>query len=39
MADNWRGAGMPTASLDAAVEQKRLVFAQAFKAFHEKHEK
>jgi hypothetical protein len=38
MADNWRGADMPTPTLDAEVEQKRLVFAQAFKAFPEKHE-
>ena len=38
IADNWRMAGMPTEMLDAEVDAKRLVFAQAFKTFHEKRE-
>lgn len=38
MADNLRGARMPTANLDAEVERKRLAFARAYKAFWEKHE-
>ncbi len=38
VADNWRRAGMPTEAVDAIVQVKRQVFAQAFKTFHEKHE-
>jgi hypothetical protein len=38
IADSWRRAGIPTEAVDAEVEAKRRVFAQAFKTFYEKHE-
>ena len=38
VADNWRSVGIPTELVDAEVETKRLLFAQAFKRLHENHE-